>query len=63
MISPNCVTSNENLLKVICTYLDVKDLSIVNSVSKPLNKVSKGFNNYWRNKCIDTFSTDYEHYR
>jgi hypothetical protein len=57
MLSTNSVNTNENLINIIFAYLNVKDLSAVSSVCKTFHKMSKGYNNYWRESCIDYFSS------
>lgn len=54
---------NENLMQLIFSFLNVKDLASVNCVSKFFNNISNGFNNIWRESCVDYFCCGYEHHR
>ena len=50
--------SNKNLLENVCTYLEAKDLSSLEQVSKLMNNICKtpNFNCYWREECVKLFS-------
>jgi hypothetical protein len=63
MITTNTSNMNENLINIIFAYLDVRDLSSVSSVCKTFHKLSKGYNNYWRESCINYFSSTCEQHR
>jgi hypothetical protein len=63
MISTQSVNSNENLVNIIFAYLNVRDLAAVSSACKTFNKMSKGYNNYWRESCINYFSSNCENHR
>jgi hypothetical protein len=63
MLTHTSVNTNENLVNIIFAYLNVKDLAAVSSVCKTFNKMSKGYNNYWRECCINYFSSKGEQHR
>jgi hypothetical protein len=63
MFASNSVNSNENLLNIIFSYLSVKDLAINSSVSKNFFKQTNLFQNYWRESCLNHFSSSCEHHR
>lgn len=63
MFYSSLVNSNENILSVIFSYADVKDLAVLNSVNKTYNKVSNLYNNYWREACNNYFCSFYDSYR
>ena len=63
MFSIQSVNTNENLVNIIFAYLNVRDLAAASCVNKTFNKMSKGYNNYWRESCIDYFSSNRENNR
>jgi hypothetical protein len=63
MLTYTSVNTNENLVNIIFAYLNVKDLATVSSVCKTFHKMSKGYNNYWRECCINFFSSKGEQHR
>jgi hypothetical protein len=60
MLPTNSVNTNENLVNIIFAYLNVKDLSYASSVCRTFHKMSKGYNSYWRESCINYFSSTCE---
>jgi hypothetical protein len=63
MFYSSLVNSNENILRVIFSYADVKDLAALSSVNRIYNKVTTLFNNNWREACNNYFCSFYESYR
>lgn len=54
--------NNDHLLQNCFSYLNCGDLSRTCQVSKTFNKISRVFNNYWREFCNDRFCSPYSHY-
>ncbi len=63
MYSTNLLNNNENLMHVIFSFSNVKDLSVLSRVNKSFHKLSSNFNNYWRDACDNFFCSPYETYR
>ena len=63
MIANQIVCQNENLLKIVLSYMNVKDLASTTQVNKTFYKISNVFNDYWRNACCSYFSSPYEQHR
>ena len=59
----NYISQNDNLIHVVFSYLNVRDLSILKNVSKSFNKTTNGFNHYWHNACFKYFCSDNDGYR
>lgn len=62
MLNELRVRNNENLLRNILKYNNVKDLAVTSQVNKSFHKVSDKFQIYWREHMNKTLSSDYEHY-
>ena len=62
MLNEFRVRNNENLLRNIFKYNNVKDLSTNCQVSKSFIKSSNKFQNYWREEMNKIFSSDFPHY-
>jgi hypothetical protein len=63
MLASNYINNHENLLSVIFSYLDIKELANLRTVSKIYNKVSNNFNGKWKNACFDFFYLNNESHR
>jgi len=63
MLAINSINNNENLLSIVFSYLNVKDLSQIRPVNKIYNKVSFNFNKYWKDACTNYFSLNNENQR
>ena len=62
MLNDLRVRNNENLVRNILKYNNVKDLALTSQVSKAFSKVSDKFQTYWREHMNNTLSAEYEHY-
>jgi hypothetical protein len=56
------IKNNQNLVKNILKYNNVKDLSHTSQVSRTFYSASNKFQTYWREQMNKRFSNDYEHY-
>jgi len=63
MENVNKLKSNTNLLQNIYSYLNIKDLSQINSINKHHLKLSKNFNSRWKSACYKYFSSEYDNYK
>lgn len=63
MLASNFVNSNENLIHIIFSYLNVKDLASISATCRNFHKVSGSFNHYWREACNFYFCSTYEENR
>ena len=63
MIAIDSVCQNENLLKIVLSFLTVKDLSFTTEVNKTFYRVSNTFNHYWKDACCGYFFSSYEQHR
>jgi len=63
MLALNYINNNENLLSLVFSYLNVKDLCQIRPVNKIYNKVSNNFNQYWKDACWNYFSLNNENQR
>lgn len=62
MLNELKVRKNENLIRNILKYNNVKDLALTCQVNKTFFRASGKFQSYWREKMNETFSSNYEHY-
>jgi hypothetical protein len=53
---------NQNLNLNILSYLEVKDLSKLEQVSKKFNNLAKKFPEKWKHECHKIFRSDYFNY-
>ena len=63
MLNSGLIYNNENLINIIFSYLNVKDLANISSVSKGFNRISNEYNKYWREACNEFFCSSYEQNR
>lgn len=63
MLAINYINNNENLLSLVFSYLNVKDLCQIRPVNKIYNKVTNNFNKYWKDTCQNYFSLNNENQR
>jgi hypothetical protein len=50
-----------NLTNIIFSYLQIKDLSQVEQVNKEWTNNCKNFDPYWKEDCVNIFSSEYNH--
>ena len=62
MLNELRVRNNENLVRNILKYNNVKDLALTSQVNRTFSKVSDKFQIYWREQMNKTLSSDYEYY-
>jgi len=63
MLASNYINNHENLLSEIFSYLDVKELSNIRTVSKIYKKASNNFNGNWKDACLNWFYLNSENQR
>lgn len=62
MLKELTVRNNENLVRHILIYNNIKDLSNTCQVNKTFKRSSENLQNYWREETNKIFSSNYEHY-
>lgn len=63
MLTTENKKSQKNLLSIIISYLNVKDISQKRTVNKNFKYVSENFNKYWKDELLNHFSVNNECHR